>query len=1287
MVGRAQCFFIAAAVLAGCGSPIAPVNVADIGIDIGPDVLLADTLDPTASGDAAETASDGDIQSDGAAVDGAEAGAGTDALTPDDTPADSAPDGVDVQADASDVSADLPPELDTGASNSDAIDVAQATDTQDTDGGPFDSGDALVATCQCGDGICSASCGETEATCPADCKGCGNGVCEPGEGPKSCAIDCCGSCGDGKCKGYDCGESPQACPQDCANACGNKVCDKGESPATCAEDCVWQVCGNGVCEGSDGGPAQCPQDCDASCGDGVCNKGEDFLGCPVDCGYCGDGFCVAGLAETTLTCPADCDKNPDCDPAIPGDVTKCDDGNPCTIEQCNPVGHCKHLPTGGVCDDGNVCTVSDSCVNAVCTPGATTSCDDENPCTAESCNATLGCKHKPTTAACDDGNQCTVGDTCGLGACFGGSFLDCDDGNVCTADACDPAEGCTSVTADGVKCTDGNPCTVADACAGGVCVSGEPLGCNDGNPCTDDSCSTKTGCVHLPSAGTCSDDNACTVGDSCLNTVCTSGAAAICNDNKLCTDDACSSKLGCTFSANTTACDDANACTVGDTCLEGVCASGAVQSCEDGNQCTIDSCDAALGCGHQSSTAACDDGNKCTVGEVCKSGSCSGGAALACDDGNDCTTDACVPTTGCIVTPADGGACSDGSACTIGDLCAGSACVASGPLGCDDSNPCSDDSCDPKSGCVHLASAATCSDGNVCTVGDACLNAVCTPGAATVCDDANPCTTDTCNSKTGCVFADNAVVCSDGNACTIGDVCAAGVCQTGNVQANCDDGKQCTVDTCDTKTGCQYTAAALSCSDGNPCTEGDTCTGETCAPGTPVTCDDANVCTADTCDTKKGCQHTAVAGGCDDGTSCTYADFCANGSCTGKPKIGVTIWGGSGTEAAYDVAAVDDGGFVIAATKPSPTGKGQAVDVTRYAATGVKAWTAVIDSAYDDVPISVLATPGAAQVVVAINVSDNLGDSIGTRMVALDSTGTTLWDKSYNAGGWYYFDGVAAIASGGYLAADSSSGLPNVLRVGADGTSLWSVKLALAGDTIMAIAAASDGSSLVAGTGNLSDVWAAIVNPTGSKVTYVNLAATQLVDISTACAIPSGGYFLLGTCDSVGYYGWLLVQVDAVGKVISTQRLDSAAGDPLSIRVADSGGVLLSGANASGTDSIAWLGHFDDNANVAWQQTEFQLGSSALVAVEPLLDGGVIAVGYRGVQWGASDVLIVRTDRWGNLSCPASGGCFDAAPITCDDANPCTADSCTATDGCTHTPLASGAACGAAKTCSGTTCS
>jgi len=159
---------------------------------------------------------------------------------------------------------------------------------------------------------------------------------------------------------------------------------------------------------------------------------------------------------------------------------------------------------------------------------------------------------------------------------------------------------------------------------------------------------------------------------------------------------------------------------------------------------------------------------------------CIYGQASACDDGEACTTDACDASAGCMHTAAaDMTPCaSDGSSCTA-DVCRTGACQ-------------------------HEVRA----DGSVCDDSDKCNVGTCLVGAclktATVCNDHNPCTDDSCNAATGCVFTNNAADCTDGKVCTAHDRCDKGMCVGGD-PLQCDDGDPTTCDECVEPIGCVHT--------------------------------------------------------------------------------------------------------------------------------------------------------------------------------------------------------------------------------------------------------------------------------------------------------------------------------------------------------------------------------------------------------------------------------------------------------------------------------------------------
>ncbi|MFZ4578831.1 MAG: hypothetical protein ACOYOB_10595 [Myxococcota bacterium] len=565
---------------------------------------------------------------------------------------------------------------------------------------------------------------------------------------------------------------------------------------------------------------------------------------------------------------------------------------PCQVAYCGNDGQCATKPevNGTTCDDSQPCTLDDVCNAGTCV-GLDKVCNDGNPCTMDACSITTGnCLGLPVGGQCSDGNACTTGDFCQDGGCIGKVPLPCDDQNPCTDDACAPATGCTATPRTG-DCTTGDACFSGSTCVDGVCSGGTAKVCDDQNACTSDSCDPKTGaCVFEKlNLGACDDGDACTDPDVCAAGVCAGGKIG-CEDNNPCTADGCDAKTGCTHTAIAGACDDGSVCTTGDACSQGKC-TGAAKVCDDANPCTSDTCDAKTGCVATPNNDPCDLGTVCQTGQ-CQASKCVSIAQKTCNDGNPCTTDTCDAKNGCVTANvAEGAACGQSDACNAMPTCKVGTCAPGAKTDCGDGNPCTTDACDPKQGCMWTGNTLPCNDGNACTAGDACSGGKCKSGApvdpSIGCDDQNGCTTDTCDPSVGCVHTNTTAACNDGNACTTKEACLGGKCTGGTVET-CADGKDCTVDQCDTKTGaCSWLGKVGPCEDGNPCTLGDTCKAGGCqaGPGAP-TCDDQNPCTTDSCDPATGkCVFANNTTGCDDSNACTNSDACAGGKCAGKLAV------------------------------------------------------------------------------------------------------------------------------------------------------------------------------------------------------------------------------------------------------------------------------------------------------------------------------------------------------------------------------------------------------------------
>ncbi|MGH9869646.1 MAG: LamG-like jellyroll fold domain-containing protein [Candidatus Polarisedimenticolia bacterium] len=136
-------------------------------------------------------------------------------------------------------------------------------------------------------------------------------------------------------------------------------------------------------------------------------------------------------------------------------------------------------------------------------------------------------------------------------------------------------------------------------------------------------------------------------------------------------------------------------------------------------------------------------------------------------DGTDAATSARHSFTTALTCSQDS-ECADGNLCNGIETCVASTCQAGTPLDCDDADACTTDSCDPVDGCSSVA--VDCGDGDLCT-------------------------TDSCDALTGCEH--EPVSCPQGEVCDV----ETGFCEEPavacSIAADCSDADPCTIDTCE----------------------------------------------------------------------------------------------------------------------------------------------------------------------------------------------------------------------------------------------------------------------------------------------------------------------------------------------------------------------------------------------------------------------------------------------------------------------------------------------------------
>ncbi len=594
------------------------------------------------------------------------------------------------------------------------------------------------------------------------------------------------------------------------------------------------------------------------------------------------------------------------------------------------------------------------------------------------------------------------------------------------------------------------------------------------------------------------------------------------------------------------------------------------------------------------------------------------------------------------------------------------ACASKTAKACDDANPCTDDFCEPGSGCLSVPNLAPCDDGNACTEFDACKATKCTAGDAVKCDDPEACEVVSCEPSKGCVSADDkpGTACDDGDKCTTDDKCAAGGKCSGN-KANCADNLACTADSCDADKGCLHTPVDKAC-------------------------DNKNDCTTDTCDAKKGCVHTHNTAPCDDGVACTVRARCKGGACqkgeTGKLwDIGISEAGNPTYYWAWfdAVSPVDAGSVAFIAAggmhNYGGTGKGRRPFAAGLGPTGKQVWN-------------------------------------------------RPYHSGWSAAGVEAFRGVVPVKDGAILMGFGSKKLGDshdafAIRVAAkDGAQQWAFRYKDGGtDRIFAATQRHGGGAIGVGetrnaANKSADGWLLMISEQGFQLSSRKIGNAKHERL-LAVTRYGKGYAMAGSRSMPTEGSWIVV-TDADGKVLLERSLVFSSADwATAITPMQGGGLAVAGTVSRGSlkaDPFVLALNADGSARWrhAWTDGKARDGTRTIAGLRATSDGNVLVIGNQEQTWRArlaaedghvierhglgggtvfggaavdDDGMVLvgsntlwrfrtsvmtyngggirsasarRIDAWGHNMCKNNGACPDMALKDCDDGNACTFARC-----------------------------
>jgi hypothetical protein len=256
------------------------------------------------------------------------------------------------------------------------------------------SGKALPDDSACDDGVfCNGS------------ESCRGGVCRLHSGDPCPGTAC-----------NECQESARGCFTPAGTTpCNDSICVSGgrcDGAGTCADGVLNagpcddgsfcngdDTCSGGTCSRHSGNPCTQRSDGDANCRESCDEDGQSCSGADEDGTTCDDTLFCDGAADVCAA--GDC---------VGTGSIACDDGNPCTVEQCDDtVDACTFFgpsSDGTACDDGDTCTVEDVCTGGIC--------DGSEPATADLCPWVVVEREGPRGDLVKTGHRTAIdGDVCG----------------------------------------------------------------------------------------------------------------------------------------------------------------------------------------------------------------------------------------------------------------------------------------------------------------------------------------------------------------------------------------------------------------------------------------------------------------------------------------------------------------------------------------------------------------------------------------------------------------------------------------------------------------------------------------------------------------------------------------------------------------------------------------------------------------------------------------------------------------------------------------------------------
>jgi hypothetical protein len=345
---------------------------------------------------------------------------------------------------------------------------------------------------------------------------------------------------------------------------------------------------------------------------------------------------------------------------------------------------------------------------------------------------------------------------------------------------------------------------------------------------------------------------------------------------------------------------------------------------------------------------------------------------------------------------------------------------------------------------------------------------------------------------------------------------------------------------------------------------------------------------------------------------------------------------------AYAITATKDGGYVFAG-KYGTNGSGAGdIYIAKLSSSGALLWSKTYGDSLGDEARSIKELPDGSFIISGFSLY--LGGASGTSyknvIMKLDSTGDSLWTKSYGSAGIFVPEGlgtgVESTYDGGFIMVGKYANGSNgndflVLKTDANGDSLWAKLYGGTGPDIpRSVQRTNDSCYIVSGTtksfgpnAGTGNMWILKLNQSGDTLWTKVIGSTLEEECYMARPTDDGGYILAGRTGNISVYGSELyvVKTDSAGNKEWEQSFGNPGDNDFGrdiIQTADKG-YVIAGARI-GTHGyyliyppLLYVAKLDNNGAFQWDKEmgyDNSPNGATAYSLASAPDGGFIVSGF-----------------------------------------------------------------------------